>query len=56
MIANISGSALFIGQELLWKEQRIVPKFGFQRSGLAQYRPDLLGNGWHEEFLKDYNG
>lgn len=56
MIANISGSALFIGQELLWKEQRIVPKFGFQRSGLAQYRPDLLGNGWQEEFLKDYNG
>ena len=56
MIANIGGSALYISQELLWKEQRIVTKFGFSRSGYAQYRPDLLGNGYQEEFLKDYNG
>jgi Predicted periplasmic lipoprotein (DUF2279) len=56
MIANIGGSALYISQELIWTEQRIVPKFGFRRSGYAQYRPDLLGSGYQEEFLKDYNG
>ncbi|MCK6641663.1 MAG: YfiM family protein [Bacteroidia bacterium] len=56
MIANIGGSALYISQEIIWKEQRIVPKFGFRRSGYAHYRPELLGNGYQEEFLKDYNG
>lgn len=56
MIANTSGSALFISQELIWNEQRIQPKFGFRRSGYAHYRPELLGAGYHEELLKDYNG
>lgn len=56
MIANATGSALFISQQLAWQEQRIQPKFGFRRSGYAPYRPELLGNGYHEEILKDYNG
>lgn len=27
--ANVGGTALYVSQELLWKEQRIVPKFSF---------------------------
>lgn len=56
MLANASGSALFISQQYIWKEQRIMPKFGFQRSGFPQYRPDLLGTDFKEELIKDYNG
>lgn len=54
--ANLSGSALFLGQHLLWDDTRITPKFSFQRSGLASLRPNTLGKGLQEEFLKDYNG
>jgi uncharacterized protein YfiM (DUF2279 family) len=55
-VANLSGSALFLGQYLLWDEIRVMPKFSFHRSGLAPLRPNTLGNGLQEEFLKDYNG
>lgn len=30
-------------------------KFSFQRSGLAEYRPELLGKNLSEQILKDYN-
>jgi hypothetical protein len=56
MLANISGSALFISQELTWGEQRIQPKFGFRTSGYAPYRPELLGTSYVEQLIKDYNG
>lgn len=56
MLANATGSALFISQQLLWKEQRLVPKFGFRRSGFATYRPEVLGSNTAEEIVKDYNG
>lgn len=56
ILANATGSALFISQQLIWQEQRILPKFGFQRSGYAPYRPALLGSGLQEEIIKDYNG
>jgi hypothetical protein len=54
--ANFLGSALFVTQALVWNEVRIQPKFSFHRTSLASQRPDLLGNGLHEEWLKDYNG
>ena len=56
VIANTAGSALVIGQELGWKEQRIVLKYSFSRSDYAQYRPNLLGSDLKEQMLKDYNG
>ncbi|HLV15143.1 MAG TPA: DUF2279 domain-containing protein [Xanthomarina sp.] len=56
MAANVSGTGLFVGQELLWKEQRITLKYSFHRTEYAQQNPDKLGNGLSEEFLKDYNG
>lgn len=54
--ANVSGAGLFVGQELLWKEQRMMLKFSYSESGLATYRPELLGSSSLEKIFKDYNG
>ncbi|TDE06815.1 DUF2279 domain-containing protein [Flavobacterium hiemivividum] len=56
IIANTSGTALYVSQELLWKEQRITPKFSFHTTQYAQYRPNVLGSSFAEQILKDYNG
>jgi hypothetical protein len=56
MAANAFGSALFVGQELLWQEQRIALKFSFHQTRFAPLRPETLGNGLSQEILKDYNG
>ena len=54
--ANVSGAGLFVGQELLWQEQRMMLKYSYSESGLADYRPELLGSNTLESILKDYNG
>ncbi|TXE07647.1 DUF2279 domain-containing protein [Gelidibacter salicanalis] len=56
MAANVAGSGIYIGQELLWEEQRITLKYSFHQTRYAQLQPTKLGNGLTEEFLKDYNG
>ena len=56
IIANATGTALYVSQELLWKEQRITPKFSFHTTSYAKLRPDVLGNSLNEQILKDYNG
>jgi hypothetical protein len=56
ILANASGSGLYIGQELLWKEQRIALKYSFHQTKYAKLNPEKLGNGILEEVLKDYNG
>ncbi len=56
MAANASGSVLFVGQHLLWQEERIHPKFSFFPSGLAPRRPNMLGANLLQQVLKDYNG
>ncbi|MCW2120763.1 YfiM family protein [Flavobacterium sp. 7A] len=56
VIANASGTALYVSQELIWKEQRIIPKFSFQKSIYAAERPESLGHTFSEQLLKDYNG
>lgn len=56
MIANVSGTGLYISQELLWKEQRIIPKFSFHKTNYASLRPQVLGSSFSEQLLKDYNG
>jgi uncharacterized protein YfiM (DUF2279 family) len=58
--ANITGSGLFIGQELLWKQQRIQYKLSFHHikygdPQLHQRADDLYGSSWYERMLKDYN-
>lgn len=56
MAFNAMGSGLYVGQELLWKEQRILIKYSFHQTQYADLRPETLGNGLLEEMLKDYNG
>ena len=56
IIANASGTTLLIGQELLWKEQRIQFKYSFHQTAFANQNPDLLGHNLLEQSLKDYNG
>ncbi|WP_264525066.1 YfiM family protein [Flavobacterium sp. N502536] len=56
IIANATGTALYVSQELLWKEQRIVPKFSFHTTHYANLRPQTLGSSLNEQLLKDYNG
>lgn len=59
--ANFFGSGLFMGQELLWQEQRIQYKFSFHRKSypgsiLVNRADNLYGKSWYERMLKDYNG
>lgn len=56
ILANASGTGLYIGQELLWNEQRIALKFSFHETKYAQLSPDQLGEHFLENVLKDYNG
>ncbi len=56
MAANVAGTGLYIGQELGWKEQRLRLKFSAHHTEYAAMRPDLLGSGNIERYLKDYNG
>lgn len=56
MGANAIGAGLFLGQELLWKEQLIKLKFSYHPTQYAAYRPNTLGSTTAERFFKDYNG
>ncbi len=56
MAANTAGTALFIGQQLGWKEQRMRLKYSYYPTSYAALNPELLGNGGPESALKDYNG
>ena len=56
IMANAAGTGLYVGQALLWNEERITLKFSFHQTKYAQQNPDKLGNGFLEEVLKDYNG
>ncbi|GAA3588912.1 DUF2279 domain-containing protein [Flavivirga amylovorans] len=54
--ANGAGAGLYIGQELLWNEQRIALKYSFHQTRYAKLNPEKLGENFLEEILKDYNG
>ena len=56
MAANTIGSALFIGQQFLWHEQRITLKYSFHTTEFAAFNPDLLGKDFLQQTIKDYNG
>lgn len=56
MAANAFGTALFMGQQALWHEQRISMKYSYHKTQFPQYRPDLFGTTYPENMLKDYNG
>lgn len=54
--ANKVGAISFLSQQLAWQEQKILWKYSFSSSGLAQHRPEVLGDGITQTFIKDYNG
>lgn len=72
MAYNAAGAGLFIGQEMLWEEQRIWMKVSNTRptypgypvysvdggavSTLRTRAHDLFGASFGEAFIKDYNG
>ena len=56
MAANALGAGLFIGQQFLWHEQRIMIKYSFHTTEFPKYRPDLLGENLIQQTIKDYNG
>lgn len=58
--ANFSGAALYVGQEVAWKEQRIGFKFSsslkkYRQDDLLDRADDLFGSSFQERLLKDYN-
>lgn len=53
---NTMGAGLYIGQQYLWREERIIPKFSSTPSEYASLRPEVLGSSYAESVLKDYNG
>ncbi|GJM30170.1 MAG: DUF2279 domain-containing protein [Cyclobacteriaceae bacterium] len=56
LIANAVGSGTAMAQYMIWNEARIKPKFSFAPTDFASKRPNVLGNGYHEQLIKDYNG
>jgi hypothetical protein len=56
VLANGLGAGAFALQHHLWKRVLVWPKFSFHSTSFAPLRPEVLGNGFLEEVLKDYNG
>ena len=56
MLANIAGSALFVGQQLSWGDQRVRLKFSFHKTLFSKYNPAELGANKWQSWIKDYNG
>ncbi len=53
---NIIGSGLYVGQELLWKEQRIQPKFSYNNSISKGVVTENVGDSYGERLFKNYDG
>jgi hypothetical protein len=56
MLANGVGVGLAFSQDHFFNRKLIIPKFSFSRSAYAVFRPEILGNTYAEQLLKDYNG
>jgi len=54
--ANTVGAAVFMSQQFAWNEQRIKLKWSYHSTIYPKYRPDELGSGITQSWLKDYNG
>lgn len=59
MAANLGGAAIFISQEIGWREQRIQIKMSYwpysYSPELIERRNQIFGVGMMEKILKDYN-
>lgn len=56
VIANVSGATLFMSQQLLWKDQRVLLKYSYHPTMYPPLRPEALGKNNGERLIKDYNG
>jgi uncharacterized protein YfiM (DUF2279 family) len=56
IVANASGSALVLGQELLFREQVVKYKFSYWESSYSKKANGFLGTTTLNRVLKDYNG
>lgn len=56
LLANAGGSSFYWLQQSMWNEMRLQPKFSFHRTAYAPQRPNVLGDSFVQEVLKDYNG
>ena len=56
LTANAIGTGVFMGQQLLWHEQRFRLKFSYHPTEYAQYAPEKLGENQLQRIIKDYNG
>lgn len=56
MLANMAGTALFLGQQFAWNEQRVYLNFSCHHTLYANYNPEVLGRNKWQRWLKDYNG
>jgi hypothetical protein len=54
--ANALGCLAFVLQNSLWNSIKVFPKFSAHLTGFAPLRPSLLGDGFFQRLLKDYNG
>lgn len=53
---NSIGSISYFSQAYFFNKQYVKPKFSFHKTGLAEIRPNALGNDFASRTLKDYNG
>lgn len=53
---NTLGASMFIGQQLLWKDQRVLLKYSYHPTEYAAMNSDLLGENDLQRWMKDYNG
>ena len=56
IFANMAGAGLFLTQELIWQKQLVKSKLSFHTTPYAEKRPEVLGETYLEQLLKDYNG
>lgn len=56
MIANLTGSAIFVAQQALWQQQRVQLRVSYHNTIYSKYNPGELGKTFGQHFLKDYNG
>ncbi|NID11507.1 DUF2279 domain-containing protein [Fibrivirga algicola] len=56
MVANVAGTALFMGQQIGTGQQAVSLKYGFRKTIYPPFRPNLLGKTVGQQMLKDYNG
>ncbi len=55
MLANVAGTALFVGQQFGAGQQVVSMKYGFRKTIYPPFRPNVLGQTTGQQMLKDYN-